>query len=145
MKYFLLLFTFCVLFIFGNIAEKVVDENKFSGQWKLIETKSYLTDSDGDLSLTTLNFEDIGIVYHFKEDFTLEISGVKDPMTAPLFNGTYNYELKTDTLDFSDDPAKQHELLILGKAPFLYHFENDELKLELVYPEMLEMIFERIN
>ena len=78
-------------------------ENKspIIGNWKLSQGKIYVTSQTGEITLKTVNYDQQNIVYNFKSDNTLVISGANSE-TLGYNNGDYKFNYNSDNIEIDN-------------------------------------------
>lgn len=102
------------------------------GEWKLVEAKSYF---GGEKSI---DYTDKNIIYHFKDDDRLVISGDEN---VGYESGEYDYLFGEDHLGAGTDPKIL--LVKIDNSKWTYKRSGDKMTLGKSYIDGHDLIFEK--
>lgn len=121
------------VFLISSCLKEVDISNQIIGNWKLTEVKSY-----GFGGESTIDYSDKNIIYNFKANGILVVSGGDN---AGFMNGEYEYFFGEDHLGSNTDPKVL--LVKINNLKWAYHLTNKKMTLSQAYVDGASLIFER--
>lgn len=121
-----------------NCATDEDDTNPILGEWKLITTEYYGQNSNGIIELFSTDYSDQNIVYHFKANGSLEVSGSGN---SGYPSGEFDYILGNDSLGSDDGP--QVLMVKINSLKWIYKLNNGTMTLGRTYVDGSDLIFKR--
>ncbi|REE25556.1 hypothetical protein DFQ09_102146 [Winogradskyella pacifica] len=119
--------------VFGCSDDEFSSVNKIVDEWKLTEIRYYTSSGNSIIA-----YSDVNIVYDFRNDGTLVVSGVEQGIYN---NGTYEYEIEEGVVEGISD------LVIftvkIDQTYWAYDLTNGIMKLGLSHVDGPDLIFER--
>ncbi|MDM1551392.1 hypothetical protein [Empedobacter falsenii] len=89
-------------FIFNcNDDDSINNNSQIVGNWKLVQEKIYVTDNSGKIVLATTDYSTQNIIYKFKGNNILTVSGVVGENHSHV-NGDYKYNSNADYVEIDN-------------------------------------------
>lgn len=111
--------------------------NQIVGSWKLLEAKFYGLEG-GSSSGGSIDYSDENIIYNFKSDGYLIVSGGNN---AGYANGEYEYFFEED--HFGGDTAPKVLMVKINNSRWTYDLTDGKMTLGQSYVDGPNLIFER--
>ena len=109
--------------------------NKVAGEWKLIQSKTYVQNSNGQYELQTTDYSSQNIIYNFQMNNQLKITGSQN-------DGVLPYEFKNDYLGGNADGGKI-DLVQIQSTKYVFTLNGNQLSLDNKYVDGSELIFQK--
>ncbi|MFN3272978.1 MAG: hypothetical protein ACK40Y_10625 [Cloacibacterium caeni] len=109
--------------------------NKVAGEWKLIQSKTYVQNSNGQNELQTTDYSSQNIIYNFQTNNQLKITGSQN-------DGLFPYEFKNDYLGGNSEGGKI-DLVIIQSTKYIFTLNGNQLSLDNKYVDGPELIFQK--
>lgn len=135
MKKLIYLLTIILLLFSCNRTDENQQVNKVVGEWKLIQSKSYVQNTNGQNELITTDYSTQNIIYNFQTNNQLKITGSQN-------DGLFPYEFKHDYLGGSADGVKI-DLVLIQSTKYVFALSGNQLSLDNKYVDGPELIFQK--
>lgn len=112
--------------------------NPLVGQWKLIQTKT----SAGNTGFVTEDFSSRNIVYDFKANNTLTVTGSSNE-GGGYSDGNYSYQLLQKS--FPLNPNQSPNIVKISLSEWTYAVSGATLSLNTLHVDGSELIFQKIK
>ena len=109
--------------------------NKVAGEWKLIQSKTYVQNSNGQYELQTTDYSSQNIFYNFQMNDQLKITGSQN-------DGVFPYEFKNDYLGGNAEGGKI-DLVQIQSTKYVFALNANQLSLDNKYVDGPELIFQK--
>ena len=109
--------------------------NKVAGEWKLIQSKTYVQNSNGQNELQTTDYSSQNIIYNFQTNNQLKITGSQN-------DGLFPYEFKNDYLGGNSEGGKI-DLVLIQSTKYIFTLNGNQLSLDNKYVDGPELIFQK--
>jgi hypothetical protein len=133
MKKLIYLLSITLLLFSCNRSDENQHANKVAGEWKLIQSKSYVQNTNGQNELITTDYSTQNIIYNFQTNNQLKITG-------SLNDGLFPYEFKNDYLGANAEGAKI-DLVQIQSTKYIFTLNGSQLSLDNKYVDGPELIF----
>ena len=135
MKNLIYLLTIAFLLFSCNRSDENQLLNKVVGEWKLIQSKSYIQNTNGQNELITTDYSSQNIIYNFQTNNQLKITGSQN-------DGLFPYEFKNDYLGGNSDGGKI-DLVLIQSTKYVFTLNGNQLSLDNKYVDGPELIFQK--
>ncbi len=136
----IVLFLFTITILLGCSQDD--DDNSTNsvivGEWKLMRSEFYGINPEGSYELITVDYRSDSIIYNFRNDGTLDVSG-EENMGYP--NGSHIYFFGEDHLTGQNDPMIL--LVKINDLKWTYQLTDGEMRLGQTYVDGIDLIFEK--
>ncbi len=123
------------LFLFSCNRNDESQVNKVEGEWKLVQSKSYVQKNNGQNELQTTDYSSQNIIYNFQINNKLKITGSQN-------DGLFPYEFKNDYLG-GDASGGKIDLVQIQTTKYVFGLSGNKLSLDNKYVDGPELIFQK--
>ena len=125
-----------VFLIFSCRNEENQPVNKVAGEWKLIQSKVYVPNNNGQYELQTTDYSSQSIIYNFQANNQLKITGSQNN------DGLFPYEFKNDYLGATSEGGKI-DLVQIQYVKYIFNLNGNQLSLDNKYVDGPELVFQK--